>query len=156
MKKSTATSIIAFQVLLLIAGCSNQHAPTKEASPDKKVDVLFVGPTEQASGFKKASISAKSHYDLIRAATKAKEDGLYDEAINIYNEAIDSAEFKFEKAVIYSNLAEIYNLRNDLESELKYQLLRAENTGNEIMKQKSLERAEEIRAVLVLNDNSDK
>lgn len=144
MRKSIILSVMVSIMMPLMVGCNNERT----ASSNKKVDVLFVGPTQNVSSFKKASVDAKSHYDKIRAARKAKEEGRYDDAIKIYSDSLPSAEFKFEKAVIYMNLADIYAIKHDLENEMKYRLLDAENTGNENVKKESLQRAEEIRKMI--------
>lgn len=149
MKKHIYYSIMFISLLFAISGCGINDATQSKAPGDsKKTDAVFVGPAEQASGFKNSTVSAKVHYHLMRAARKAEEAGDYDTAISLLNEALPSAEFKFEKAVVYVTLAEMYAAKNDLENEMKYRLLDAEYTGNPNSKKESLRRVDEIRKIV--------
>lgn len=154
MRNITNRIIIFFILLFSITGCSDDEKITSEISNPKKVDVLFVGSKKNTSGFQKATENAKAHYDLVRAALKAEEAKDYDEAIALLNEALLSAEFRYEKSVVYMSLAEIYAAKNDLESEMKYRLLDAEFSGNENSREQSLHRVDEIRSRLLATQNA--
>ena len=137
------TTLFVLYIIVFFSGCSN----SKSYDPDNGNTDVFFTEKNVPTGLQTANKSAKTHYDLVRAAKTARQGYNYDEAIRLLNEALPSAKFTFEKGAVYLEIAELYALKNDLKNEIKYRLLLAEHSGKEVRHQ-ALNRADELKKAL--------
>ncbi|GEM_PF-3015139 len=127
---------------------------------EKQVDTAFLGPKAYKSTFDQTITSAKSFYAFYGKARESIKRGDYEAAIKFLNDSLPHVGIGPEKAMVYSELAEIYRDLEDFNRELKYVEVIPKYTMNEREKLKYKMRAEEIKSILanpkVKNDLSER
>ena len=144
--KIKITHITAIAMLIGLALVS--ALATRQMSSKKNVDVVYVGSGQDTSSFRSDSANAKLHYDKLVEAGRLADNGQYDKAIDLLTSSLSYTSFKFQAAVVYSRLANIYKKTGDLKNEMESLAQSAKYTGNEIDRQESLTRVTEIQKIL--------
>ncbi len=110
--------------------------------------VTFVSPAKYEDSFSKSSATAKKFFDLYRQALENMKNGQHQTAIKLFNESLVYAAIGPSKAMVYSQLADIYKELNDKETELKYVELVPRFSANPKRQEEFRQRAVEIRKIL--------